>query len=56
MEEENKNWAPPQLKEAPFWHEGMSVEEYDREREYLNTHLADLYNGTYQPLWKQKSY
>ena len=54
MEEINNNWATPQLKEEPFWHEEMTVEEYDEERGYLNTHLNDLYNGTYQPLWKQK--
>lgn len=47
------DWATPQLKEQPFWRDGMTVDEYNKERAYLNTHLNELYEGTYQPLWKQ---
>lgn len=51
---ENNNWASCSLKEAPYWHDGMSAEEYETERNYFNIHLEDFYNGTYKPLWKQK--
>ena len=33
--EENEDWATDTLKEAPFWRDGMSPEEYDEEREHL---------------------
>ena len=52
---ENKNdWATPSLKEAPFWRDGMTPEEYDAEREYLGRNYHLLIQGTYKPLWKQK--
>lgn len=47
-------WATPSLKEAPFWHDSMTPEEYDTERDYLNNHIEDYWNGSYMPLWKQK--
>ena len=50
---ENKEWATASLKEVPFWKEGMSVEEYEKEREYYYNHLADVKAGTYTPLWKK---
>ena len=46
-------WATPTLKEVPFWRDGMSVEEYEIEREYYYRHMNDVRNGIYQPLWKQ---
>ena len=49
----DKEWASETLKEEPFWRDGMTVEEYEKEREYLKNHLEDLRNGTYEPLWKQ---
>lgn len=30
----NNDWATENLKEAPFWVDGMTPEEYDKEREY----------------------
>ena len=51
---EDKNWATPSLKEAPFWMEGMTPEEYDAEREYFDEHYEDYVKGKYKPLWKQK--
>ena len=53
MMDEN-NWATPTLKEAPYWRDGMSPEEYNVERTYFYQHLEKLKNGTYLPLWKQK--
>ena len=48
-----KDWASPTLKEAPFWRDGMTPEEYDNEREYLDAHFDLLQKGFYMPLWKQ---
>lgn len=50
---DNKNWATETLKEAPYWREGMSVEEYEKERNYFHQHIAEWTNGKYIPLWKQ---
>ena len=49
-----KDWATYTLKEAPFWREGMSPEEYEIEREYLGRNYDLLLRGEYVPLWKQK--
>ena len=49
-----ESWASGTLKEAPFWREGMTPEEYDEENMYLDEHWSDLVNGTYEPLWKQR--
>ena len=42
------------LLEYPFVYKGMTVEEYEKEKEYWGKHLEDVKNGTYSPLWKQK--
>ena len=55
MAEEQSNWATPSLMESPFWRDGMTPEEYDKENEYLDTHYDMILNGTYMPLWKQKN-
>ena len=52
--EENNDWATETLKEAPFWRDGMTPEEYDEEKEYLGKNYILLQKGTYVPLWKQK--
>ena len=50
-----EEWATPTLKEAPWWRQGMTIEEYDIERDYYGEHFGDLVvNGKYVPLWKQK--
>ena len=41
------------LLEYPFVHEGMTVKEYEKEKEYWGSHLKEVKEGTYQPLWKQ---
>ena len=50
------NYGPitPGVKEWEFYREGMTVEEYEREREYLGEHFEEWKNHTYIPLWKQK--
>lgn len=51
----DKDWATFQLKEAAFWRDGMTPEEYDEEREYLyHCHWEDFMEGTYLPLWVQR--
>ena len=47
-------WATPTLKEAPYWRDGMTPEEYDGERDYFYKHWDDYIHGKYVPLWKQK--
>lgn len=42
------------MKEWEFYREGMSIEEYERERECLGEHFDEWLNRTYVPLWKQK--
>ena len=41
------------LLEYPFVYEGMTVEEYHKEKEYWGSHLKEVRDGTYLPLWKQ---
>ena len=48
------NWDY-RLLEYPFVYEGMTVEEYHGEKEYWGKHLKEVRQGTYLPLWKQKS-
>lgn len=50
----NSEWATGTLKEAPYWRNGMTPEEYEEERDYFNNHLKEFYDGTYVPMWKQK--
>ena len=49
-----EDWARGTIKETPFWRDGMSVEEYEEERNYLMEPWQDLRQGTYTPLWKQR--
>ena len=52
---ENKNWAWQSLKEAPFWRDGMTPEEYERESDYyLRNFPTAAQKVNYKPLWKQK--
>ena len=44
-----EDWARGTIKETPFWRDGMSVEEYEEERNYLMEHWRDLRQGTYYP-------
>ena len=53
--DQSNDWATPSLKEAPFWREGMSPQEYDTEREYLGRNFHLILEGKYQPLWKQQN-
>lgn len=43
------------LLEYPFVYEGMTVEEYNKEKEYWGSHLKEVKDGTYVPLWKQNN-
>ena len=47
-----ENWATPTLKEAIFWREGMSPEEYDKEREFCYRNFGLVKKRKYKPLWK----
>jgi len=56
IRDSESDWASPSLKEAPFWRDGMTPEEYDVEREYLGRNYHLLLDGTYEPLWRQKEH
>lgn len=45
---------PPTYWEYPFLYKGMSIEEYEKEREYHGTHMKEVHSGVYKPLWKQR--
>ena len=48
------NWSTPELRKYPWWYDGMTPEEYDREREYYYQNFDKLVKtGLYKPLWKQ---
>lgn len=48
-------WATNTMKHNPWWHDGMSPEEYDKERQYYFDNYDTLVTkGKYIPLWKQK--
>lgn len=49
-----EDWARATLKEAPFWRDGMTPEEYDKENIYLQEHWDEYMDDNYIPLWKQK--
>lgn len=49
-----KDWARGTLKEAPFWRDGMTPEEYDEENLYLQEHWKEYMDNKYVPLWKQR--
>ena len=55
MMDVNSNWATETLKEVPFWREGMTPEEYEKEYNYLYNHFDDLKVGKYKPLWAQEN-
>ena len=52
--EDQRDWATPTLKEAPFWRNGMTPEEYNEENDYLYEHYDDFLAGSYLPLWAQR--
>ncbi|MHC1723987.1 MAG: hypothetical protein AB9836_12380 [Aminipila sp.] len=54
MEEKNNKWLTPTLKEAPFYYPGITLAEYEKEREYFQNHQTPKDMINYVPLWKQK--
>ena len=52
--EDQRDWATPTLKEAPFWRNGMTPEEYNEENDYLYEHYDDFLAGSYLSLWAQR--
>lgn len=47
------DWATATLKEVPYWRDGMTPEEYEKERNYFNENIKLWTQGKYTPLWKQ---
>lgn len=50
---EKYEWLTPTMKEAPFYYDGITPEEYDKENNYFQRHFADYLKNKYTPLWKQ---
>lgn len=50
---ESDDWASDFVKEVPFWRNGMSFEEYEKEHDYWWQHIKEWAEGAYEPLWKQ---
>ena len=49
------SYFSPGMKENPFYYDGISVDEYEKEREYYFSNFKTLVmEGKYKPLWKQK--
>lgn len=54
MDDKNAKWASPEMMKNPWWRDGMSPEEYDKEREYYIGNFETIVKkGLYIPLWKQ---
>jgi len=48
------DWSTPNLRKYPWWRDGMTPDEYDKEREYYYKNFDELVKtGLYKPLWKQ---
>lgn len=45
---DKNNWATDLIKENPYWCDGMTPEEYDREREYYLRNYEDIRAGRLQ--------
>lgn len=41
--------------EYPFTYPGITVEEFEKEQRYYALNYDKVIDGTYKPLWKQKS-
>ena len=48
------DWATETLMEAPFWRNGMTLEEYEMENRYLSKNFYKQKDGNYMPLWMQE--
>jgi len=47
------SWATYTLMEAPFWRNGMSLIEYEIERDYFHKNIDLWGTPEYVPIWKQ---
>lgn len=48
------DWATETLMEAPFWRNGMTLEEYEMENRYLSKNFYKQKDGNYMLLWMQE--
>lgn len=51
---EDNSWATPGMREAPFWREGMTIDEYFEENDYLYMNFEKLQHGEYKTLYEQR--
>lgn len=53
MEKAIESWATHSMREFIFWRDGMSPEEFEKERDYFYQNIDMVRKGEYVPLWKQ---
>lgn len=53
MTHKDDDWCTPGMKEAPYYYDGMTPEQYEEERVYLAEHIDEYTSGAYKPLYKQ---
>lgn len=47
-------WYSAGMQEFPFWHDGITPEEFEEERKYFLSNPQLYHEGKYIPLYKQK--
>ena len=52
MEGQTSDWATPSMKEFEFWHDGMTPDEFKRERNHYYDMISKGKRAEYSPLWK----
>ena len=55
MEEKPNDWATPSMKEFEFWRDGMTPDEFEKERDYFYTMISSGKRSEYKPLWKMNN-
>ena len=55
MEEKSNDWATHSMKEFEFWQDGMTPEEFEKERNHFYTMLSSGKRSEYKPLWKMNN-
>lgn len=52
MAKTQSNWATPSMKEFVFWRDGMTPEEFEKERDHYYKMMMQGKETEYKPLWK----
>lgn len=55
MIHKDDDWCTPGMREAPYYFEGITPEQYEEERVYLANHIDDYVKGVYKPIYKNNN-